>query len=76
MRKNKIQKTPTSGDWAVVLVGVGYIYASLSQMAALANYPHYCYLFQQYGENTIQFRYVISWAGRFAGLGVGAGLLF
>jgi|GEM_PF-6893219 len=62
-------------DRMIVLIGVGYVVTTFSQMSALLDYSYYRYLFQQYSESTIQFRYIISWGVRFLGLAVGIGIL-
>ncbi len=60
---------------AMILIGAGYILTSFSQMTALMNYEHYRYLFQQYTESSIQFRFLASWLARIIGLSIGIGLL-
>lgn len=77
--EGKPMPEPVAGRWAVpgiIVLGVGYILTSLSQMNALIDYQHYRYLFQGLPEFAIQHRYTASWLARFAGLALGVGLLF
>ena len=68
-------KESSGAKTALALIALGYIVTTFTQMSALMDYEHYRYLFQQYSETSIQFRFLASWLARIAGLVIGFGLL-
>ena len=73
------QRNPPSNAAAplpgLVILGIGLIATSLWQMAALIDFEHYRYLFQDLPPAVVTCRYSVSWLARIIGLAAGIGIL-
>jgi hypothetical protein len=64
------------GAAGVILMGIGFILASVLRIGVLAGYSGYHTLFQHLPEGFIQCRYLISWGMLVLGLVTGIGLFY
>ncbi len=73
------KSTPVeASSWAkttVVVIGSLLVLSSIWQMLIFLNYAHYQYVFREYSEEIIQFRYLLSLGSRCLGMVIGLGIL-
>jgi len=73
------KSTPVeASSWAkttVVVIGSLLVLSSIWQMCTFLNYAHYQYMFREYSEEIIQFRYLLSLGSRGLGMVIGIGIL-